>query len=119
MWLDLWEDFRDVHYTQDPETGIYVNDADPTDTGETYVGRDPNNIYLWATGVTEYDAVRGVSLTMDAGSVWKVNGASNLRALTVEAGAVIDGVVTVDGETVDISAGGAWEGDIVVMPTEA
>ncbi len=118
-WLALWEDFADVHYTADPETGLYVNDADPTDTGETYCVQDPNNIYLWATGVTEYNAVRGVTLTMDAGSVWHVTGASNLRGLTVEAGAVIDGEVTVDGVAVDVSAGGSWEGDIVVTPAGA
>ncbi len=102
----------------DPETGCYVNDADPTDTGVTYVAQDPNNIYKWAAGLTEYDAVRGAYLTMDADSVWHVTGASNLRGLTVEAGAVIDGVITVDGEAVDGSAGGAWEGDIVVTPAQ-
>ena len=118
-WLALWEDYADVHYSVDPETGLYVNDADPTDTGDTYVGRDPNNVYLWATGVTEYNAVRGVYLTMDAGSVWNVTGLSNLRGLTVEAGAVIDGVVTVDGTAVDVSFGGSWEGDIVVSPSAA
>ena len=115
-WLAMWEDYADVHYSVDPDTGLYVNDADPTDTGDTYVGRDPNSIYLWATGITEYNAVRGVYLAMDAGSVWNVTDASSLRGLTVEAGAVIDGVVTVDGSTIDISAGGSWEGDIVVTP---
>ena len=118
-WLALWEDYADVHYTADPDTGIYVNDTDPTDTGETFVGRDPNNIYLWATGVTEYDAVRGVYLTMDADSVWNVTADSNLRSLTVEAGAVLNGVVTVDGKTVDVTGGGiSLEGDIVVTPAQ-
>ena len=118
-WLAMWEDYADVHYSVDPDTGLYVNDDDPTDTGDTYVGQDPNNIYLWATGITEYDAVRGVYLTMDADSVWNVTGASNLRGLTAASGAVINGVVTVDGETVDVSSGGSWQGDIVVMPAGA
>ena len=115
-WLAMWEPYADVHYTLDEETGLYVNDQDPTDVNETYQARDPNNVFLWATGVTEYHAVRGVSLTMDAASVWHVTDASNLRALTAASGAVVDGFVTVDGEIVDVSAGGSWEGDIVVTP---
>ena len=115
-WLSLWADYADVHYSLDPATGLYVNDADPTDTCESYRIQDPNNMYAWATGVKEYSAVRGVYLTMDADSVWHVTGASNLRSLTVEPGAVIDGVVTVDGAAVDISAGGSWTGDIAVTP---
>ena len=118
-WLAMWEDYADVHYSVDPDTGLYVNDDDPTDTGDTYVGKDPNSVYLWATGVTEYDAVRGVYLTMDAGSVWNVTGESSLRGLTVEAGAVINGTVAVDGVLIDVSAGGSWTGDIVVTPAAA
>ena len=115
-WLALWKDYADIHYTQDPDTGLYVNDADPTDTGETYSAQDPNNIYLWATAITEYNAVRGVYLNMNSGSVWNVTETSNLRSLTVEAGATINGIVTVDGTEIDISAGGTWEGEIVVNP---
>ena len=115
-WLAFWEEFADVHYTPDPDTGVYVNDADPTDTGSTFTARDPNNVYLWATGITEYNAVRGVYLTMDAGSVWNVTGRSNLRSLTAEPGAVIAGIVTVDGETVDVTAGGSWTGEIIIDP---
>ena len=115
-WLALWEDYKDVHYTLDPETNVYVNDADPSDTGETYTAQDPNNVYLWATALTEYNAVRGVYLTMDATSVWNVTEESSLRGLTAEAGAVISGTVTVDGEAIDISAGGSWTGDIIVTP---
>ena len=62
-------------------------------------------------------ALRGVYLTMDAGSVWNVTGASNLRGLTAEPGAVINGTVLVDGVPVNVSAGGAWTGDITVAPT--
>lgn len=115
-WLALWDGYEDVSYTIDPETGLYVNDADPADTCESYRLQDPDEIYEWATGVTEYNAVRGVYLTMDAGSVWNVTGASDLRSLTVEPGAVINGAVTVDGAAIDISAGGSWQGDIVVSP---
>jgi len=118
-WLSLWEGYENLSYSYDPETGRYVNDADPTDTGESYRLQDPDEIYAWATGVTEYGAVRGVFLTMDAGSVWNVTGASNLRGLTAEAGSVINGHVTVDGVPVDVSAGGSWAGDIAVTPASA
>ena len=53
---------------------------------------------------------------MDADSVWNVTGESRLVSLTLDAGAVVNGVVTVDGETVDTSAGGSWTGEIVVTP---
>ena len=115
-WLSLWEGFGDLSYSVDPATGLYVNDADPSDTCESYRLQDPDEIYEWATGVTEYDAVRGVYLTMGAGSVWNVTGASNLRGLTAEPGAVINGTVLADGAPVDISAGGTWTGDITVAP---
>ena len=115
-WLEFWEGFEELSYSLDPETGLYVNDADPTDTCESYRMQDPDEIYAWATGVTEYSAVRGVYLTMDAGSSWNVTAPSSLRSLTVEPGAVIHGVVTMNGEAVDISVGGIWEGEIVVSP---
>ena len=69
--------------------------------------------------ITEYGESKGVSLTLCGGSVWNVTGESSLDALTVEAGCEIIGVVTVDGETVDVSAGGSWTGDIVVTPANA
>ena len=53
---------------------------------------------------------------MDADSVWNVTGVSNLRSLTVAPGAVLNGIVTVNGQPVNVSAGGNWEGDIVVAP---
>ena len=115
-WLALWEDYADLSYSIDPDTGLYVNDADPTDTCESYRMQDPDEIYAWATGVTEYDAVRGVYLTMDGGSVWNVTDTSNLRSLTLEPGAAVNGVVTVDGVVADVSGGGSWEGDIIVTP---
>jgi hypothetical protein len=118
-WLNLWTDFADLSYSLDSETGLYVNDADPTDTAENYRIQDPDEIYEWAVGVTEYNAVRGVFLSLDATSVWNVTGTSNLTSLTVEAGAVINGNVTVDGVAVDVTAGGTWTGDIIVTPVGA
>ena len=54
-------------------------------------------------------------LTLKGGAVWNVTGESYLAKLTVE-DAVVNGMVTVDGAAVDVSAGGSWEGDIVVSP---
>jgi len=115
-WNALFADYADVAYTVDPATGWYVNTADPADTRESYKVVDPTNIYGWLCAFDEYDAVRGTYLTMDKDSVWNVTGDSLLMSLTTEAGAVINGTVTVDGQTVDVSAGGSWSGEIVVTP---
>ena len=58
----------------------------------------------------------GSTLTVDGGSTWIVTGESRLVSLTVEPGGVVDGVVTVDGQMVDVTAGGTWTGEIVVTP---
>lgn len=115
-WNALFADYADVHYVVDETTGRYVNADDPTDTASSYKAVDPSVIYGWICAFDEYDAVRGTYLTMDAASVWNVTERSNLNGLTVAAGAVVNGTVTVDGEAVDISAGGSWTGDIVVTP---
>lgn len=60
-----------------------------------------------------------VYLTLENGAAWNVTGVSYLARLDVTADSVIDGVVTVNGATVDVSAGGSWEGDIVVSPANA
>lgn len=60
-----------------------------------------------------------VYLTLENGASWNVTGVSYLARLNVTADSVIDGVVTVNGATVDVSAGGSWEGDIVVSPANA
>ena len=64
-------------------------------------------------------AGNGSTLTLDSSSVWNVTGNSQLTWLTVEAGGVINGTVTVDGKTVDVTAGGTWEGEILVRPATA
>ena len=115
-WLALWEPYADLSYSVSGETGLYVNDADPDDTAENFRIQDPDEIYQWAVGVTEYDAVRGIYLTMDADSVWNVTAESQLVSLTLDAGAVVNGIVTVDGETVDTAVGGSWTGNIIVAP---
>ncbi len=115
-WLALWDGFETLSYSLDPETGLYVNDADPTDTCESYRIQDPDEIYAWATAITDYEAVRGVYLDMDAASVWNVTAESTLVSLTMAPGAQINGTVTVDGAAVDVSAGGSWTGTIIVSP---
>ena len=57
-----------------------------------------------------------VYLTLADGAVWNVTGVSYLASLTVDASSVVNGTVTVDGAAVDVSAGGSWQGDIVVTP---
>ena len=73
----------------------------------------------WLLDETVYnlgtEAVTG--LTVGAGSVWVVTGASNMDTLTVEPGGVIEGVVYVNGAETDVSAGGTWTGIITAEPT--
>ena len=56
-----------------------------------------------------------VYLTLENGAVWNVTGTSYLAKLVVD-GASVNGVVTVDGQEIDVSAGGSWEGEVVVSP---
>ena len=111
----LYAEYADVSYALGDD-GYYYNVDDPTETKETFKVTDPSVIYSWLCAFETYDAVRGTYLDMDATSVWNVTEESNLNSLTVAAGAVINGVVTVDGEVVDVTAGGTWAGDIVVTP---
>ena len=56
----------------------------------------------------------GAIVSLAGDSVWNVTGDSYLTSLTVEAGSVINGTVTVDGQAVDTATGGSWIGDILV-----
>ena len=114
-WNALYADYADLTY-EIGDDGLYVNTADPTDTFSDYKAVDPTVIYSWLCAFDSYDAVRGTFLTMDESSVWNVTATSNLNGLTLAAGAVIHGEVTVDGVAVNVSAGGTWTGDIVVTP---
>ncbi len=53
-------------------------------------------------------------LTLENGAEWIVTGTSYLSSLTVDETSTITGTVTVNGETVDVTGGGTWEGEIVV-----
>ncbi|MCD8116168.1 MAG: hypothetical protein LUE21_03465 [Oscillospiraceae bacterium] len=57
-----------------------------------------------------------VYLTLENGAEWVVTGVSYLSQLTVDETSTIIGIVTVDGEEVDTTVGGVWEGEIVVVP---
>ncbi|MCF0228841.1 MAG: hypothetical protein HUJ76_04000 [Parasporobacterium sp.] len=73
---------------------------------------------VWILDEEKYFTGEGMisSLSLDASSSWTVTVPSALTDLTVEAGAVINGTVTVNGEEVDTAAGGTWTGTIVVAP---
>ena len=66
-----------------------------------------------------YDTIWGTYVTLRDNAVWTVTGESNVTGLTVEPGATLNAVVTVDGAAVDVSAGGSWEGDIVLRPASS
>jgi hypothetical protein len=115
-WNRLFAPYAGVRYTADPATGLYVNAADPGETGSNFRVADPSAIYGWLCPFGDYDAVRGTYLTLDDSSVWNVTADSELNGLTAAPGAVIRGTVTVDGAPVDVSAGGSWTGRITVTP---
>lgn len=114
-WNELFAAYKDYSYTTGAN-GKFVNASDEMETASNFKAVDPTNIYGWLCAFDNYAAVRGTYLTMDAESVWNVTGASALNGLTLEAGAVVNGTVTVDGAVVDTAAGGSWTGDILVMP---
>ncbi len=68
--------------------------------------------------VDGYDTIWGTYVTLCAGTTWTVVDQSNITGLTVEAGATLNGIVTVDGVVVDVTAGGTWEGDIIITAAE-
>ncbi len=59
----------------------------------------------------------GLFLTLTNGAVWNVTETSYLTEITMDKGAVINGSVTVNGETVNVNDGGYWAGEIVVEPS--
>lgn len=76
-----------------------------------------NATYLgWLTNTPSAPVNNGVWVLLSDGSVWTPNDTCYLTVLDVEAGSVVNGTVTVNGETVDVNAGGHWTGDIVVEP---
>ena len=81
-------------------------------------GARADELCFWILDPAVYHdgAGNGSALTMDAASRWIVTGPSRLMRLTVAPGGVIDGMVTVNGAAVDVSAGGSWTGDILVTP---
>ncbi len=74
----------------------------------------------WILDTEKYHDGTGTTATLNVGAdaTWNVTGESAIDALTVEAGGVVNGTVTVDGAVVDVTAGGSWAGDIVVTPAE-
>ncbi|MCF0229833.1 MAG: hypothetical protein HUJ76_09115 [Parasporobacterium sp.] len=67
--------------------------------------------------VNEYGDDQGTAVSLVNGSVWNVTAESNVTSLSVDGTSVINGIITVDGEVVEIPAeGGAWTGNIVITP---
>ena len=81
---------------------------------ELYINEEDYKLF----GVLEHTVCpavnNGVIVNLAGGSVWNVTGDSWLTSLTVEAGSVVNGIVSVNGAVVDVSAGGSWTGEILV-----
>ena len=95
---------------------LYTWDADTWDAAWSDECKAADRC-LWILGGDSYNReTQGSILTLANGSVWNVTDESQLISLTVEAGSVVNGAVTVDGVPVDVSAGGSWSGEIIVTP---
>ena len=71
-----------------------------------YLGHVANRVF--------FNGDNRVEVTLEAGSVWNVTKAGTITSLTVNEGAVLNGAVTVDGETVVPEPGRVYTGTIVV-----
>jgi hypothetical protein len=128
----VWQAYQGVSVTfEDAEiTGVissaWANHVDADGNvlpGGTVIEADSSLDAHLGMGRVKNTAAKAVNnpvyLTLGEGAVWNVTGTSYLSELTVDAGAVINGTVTVDGVAVDAAAGGSWSGDIVVVPVGA
>lgn len=68
-----------------------------------------------------FDATYGVGLTLGANAAWNVTGESSLTSLTLEEGAVLNGVdeITLDGEPITPEPGQEYVGTILVSGSYA
>lgn len=64
--------------------------------------------------VDGYDKVWGTHVTLNEGTIWTVTESSNITSLTVMEGAVLKGVVTIDGVVTEIVPGVTYTGNIVI-----
>ena len=91
------------------------NHWDAKTTADYHVVDDKAYLYAGRLKNTPAPAVNNpVALILEDGAVWNVTGTSYLKELTIGAGAVVNGQITVDGKAV--SGAGSYTGDIVVKP---
>lgn len=64
--------------------------------------------------VDGYDKIWGTHVTLNEGTIWTVTERSNITSLTVMEGAMLNGVVTIDGAAMEIQPGITYTGDIVI-----
>jgi hypothetical protein len=128
----VWQAYQGVEVTFEDSTitgvisSAWANHVDADGNalpGGTVIEADSSLDAHLGMGRVKNTAAKAVNnpvyLTLNAGAVWNVTGTSYLSSLTVDADAVVNGIVTVDGVAVDVTNGGAWSGDIVVTPAGA
>jgi hypothetical protein len=64
---------------------------------------------------SSWSGTNNLSVTVDKDSIWNVTKKSTVSKLTIEKGAVINAVLTVDGVKKDIAAG-TYEGNVMLTP---
>lgn len=110
---------------EDYQRSMYVTLSDEaTLTGDIFTGTvdDWHEVFAdyadsgahFYRDVDGYDKIWGAHVTLNEGTVWTVTDCSNITSLTVMDGAVLNGVVTVDGLEIQIEPGVTYTGDIVI-----
>ena len=112
-----------------PSRSLIVNLTDSSVTGAISLGEDvwdSSELVTVSGGVNDFryasgtilgcftDGEQGLELTL-TGSDWTVTRDSYLTKLTLDDASSIEGVITVDGEPVEL-APGTYEGEIIVAP---
>ena len=106
-----------VNLTDSSVTGAISLGEDVWDSSELVTVSGGVNDFRYASGtILGYftDGEQGLELTL-TGSDWTVTRDSYLTKLTLDEASTIEGVITVDGEPVEL-ASGTYEGEIIVAP---
>lgn len=117
--MDVSGDIRHEDY----QRRMTVDLENTTFTGNIVSGtmEDWNNTWAQYGDVNwvvddSFDATYGVALTLGENTAWNVTGASSLTSLTLEEGAVLNGVdeITLDGEPITPESGEEYVGTILI-----
>jgi len=97
-------------------TGVITSSSSDHLKDELYINEEDYRMFGVLVNTPCPAVNNGVIVSLANGSVWNVTGESYLTSLSLDRSCVVNGTVSVDGAAVDVSSGGSWKGDIVVLP---